>query len=125
LSEINVTPMVDVMLVLLIIFMVTAPMMQSGIQVRLPTAETRATPSPDGEVVTITRDRMIYVGEQSVHVDLLETRLRNVFAGREKKLVFLKADEGIPYGVVIHVMDIIKRAGVDTVGMVVDAKKTR
>ncbi len=125
LSEINVTPLVDVMLVLLIIFMVTAPMMQSGIQVRLPTAETRTTSSPDGEVITITRDRTIFIGEQKVPLDLLEPRLRNLFTGREKKVVFLKADEGIAYGVVIQVMDVIKKAGIDTVGMVVDAKKSR
>ncbi|HNX99092.1 MAG TPA: biopolymer transporter ExbD [Candidatus Aminicenantes bacterium] len=123
LAEINVTPLVDVMLVLLIIFMVTAPMMQSGIQVRLPTAETRATASPEGEVVTITRDGMIYIGQQSVPLDLLEPRLRNLFLGREKKVVFLKADEGISYGVVIQVMDRMKLAGIDTVGMVVDSKK--
>jgi len=123
LAEINVTPLVDVMLVLLIIFMVTAPMMQSGIQVRLPTAETRATTSPEGEVVTITRDGMIYIGQQSVPLDLLEPRLRNLFLGREKKVVFLKADEGISYGVVIQVMDRMKLAGIDTVGMVVDSKK--
>jgi len=122
LSEINVTPLVDVMLVLLIIFMVTAPMMQSGITVRLPEAESRTNPSAGGLTLTITKDRYIYVENRIINLFLLESRLKNFFYNKDKKVVFLKADKDLPYGFVIEVMDVIKRAGVETVGMIVEQK---
>ena len=123
LSEINVTPLVDVMLVLLIIFMVTAPMMQSGISVRLPAAETRSNPSPEGLVLTVASDRSIYVNNRIVNLYLLESSLKNHFFNRDKKIVFLKADKNLSYGYIIEVMDIIKKAGVETVGMIVEPKE--
>jgi biopolymer transport protein TolR len=122
LSEINVTPLVDVMLVLLIIFMVTAPMMNSGINVNLPTVETRTRPSSGGLVLTVTKERYIYMEDRNVNLYLLESRIRNYFAAREKKIVFIRADKDVPYGYVISVLDVIKRAGVETVGMIVDKK---
>jgi biopolymer transport protein TolR len=122
LAEINITPLVDVMLVLLVIFMVTAPMMQSGISVKLPTAETRSNPSPGGLVLTLTKDRYVYMNDQIVNLYFLESRLKNFFFNKEKKVVFLKADKSLSYGYVIEVMDIIKTAGVDTVGMIVEPK---
>ncbi len=125
LSEINVTPLVDVMLVLLIIFMITAPMMQSGINVNLPAAETRARPSSGGLVLTVTKDRYIYMEDRNVNLYLLESRIRSHFTGREKKVVFIKADKDVPYGYVISVLDVIKRAGVETVGMIVDKKEEK
>jgi biopolymer transport protein TolR len=123
LSEINVTPMVDVMLVLLVIFMVTAPMMQSGIQVNLPTAETKTNPSSGGLILTVTKDRYIYMQDRNLNLYLLESQLKNYFHNREKKIVFLKADKDVSYGYVISVMDIIKKAGIETVGMIVDKKE--
>jgi biopolymer transport protein TolR len=123
LSEINVTPLVDVMLVLLIIFMVTAPMMQSGIEVNLPSAETRSNPSPGGLVLTITKDRYIYMENQIINLFLLESRIKSYFLGKDKKIVFLKADKDVPYGYMIDVMDILKKAGIETVGLIVDIKK--
>ena len=123
LSEINVTPLVDVMLVLLVIFMVTAPMMQSGIQVNLPTAETRTNPSAGGLVLTVTKDRYIYMQDRNLNLYLLESQLRNYFHNREKKIVFLKADKDVSYGYIISVMDVIKKAGIETVGMIVDKKE--
>jgi biopolymer transport protein TolR len=122
-SEINVTPLVDVMLVLLIIFMVTAPMMQSGINVNLPSAETKSNPSSGGLVLTVTKDKYIYMDDKPINLYLLESRLKNYFFNREKKIVFLKADKGVTYGYVISVMDIIKKAGVETVGMIVEQKE--
>ncbi len=122
LSEINVTPLVDVMLVLLIIFMVTAPMMQSGIQVNLPSAETRSNPSSGGLVISITKDRYIYMDGQVVNLFFLETRVKNYFVGRDKKVVFIKADKDVAYGYVIDVMDVLKKAGIETVGMIVEQK---
>jgi len=122
LAEINITPLVDVMLVLLIIFMVTAPMMQSGITVKLPTAESRNNPSPGGLVLTLTKDRYVYMNDQIVNLYFLESRLKSFFFNREKKVVFLKADKSLTYGYIIEVMDIVKNAGVDTVGMIVEPK---
>lgn len=121
-SEINITPLVDVMLVLLVIFMVTAPMMQSGITVNLPTAETKSNPSSGGLVLTVTKDRYIYMENQNINIFLLESRLKNYFMSKKKKIVFLKADKDVSYGYIINVMDVIKKAGIETVGMIVDKK---
>lgn len=120
LSEINITPLVDVMLVLLIIFMVTAPMMQSGIGVNLPQAETESAPSEEGLTLTITKDRYIHMEDSAVNQFLLEQKLKEYFYGKEKKVVFLRADESLNYGFVIHVMDIIKKAGVEELGLVLE-----
>lgn len=125
LSEINVTPLVDVMLVLLIIFMVTAPMMQTGIEVNLPSAETKTKPSSGGLILTITKDRYIYMQDKVINIFLLENRIKNYFIGNKKKIVFIKADKDVQYGFVIDVMDILKKVGIETVGMIVDKKKAK
>ncbi|NOR14626.1 MAG: protein TolR [Candidatus Aminicenantes bacterium] len=117
-SSINVTPLVDVMLVMLIIFMVTAPMMQSGIGVNLPQAETKSTPADEGLTLTITADRYIHIQDQVINQFLLEQKLTEYFYGREKKVVFLRADSEIPYGFFIEIIDIVKKAGIDEVGLV-------
>ncbi len=127
-SAINVTPLVDVMLVMLIIFMVTAPMMQSGIGVNLPQAETRSTPADEGLTLTITSDRYIHLQDQVINQFLLEDKLKEYFVGQEKKVLFLKADQDLPYGFVITVIDIAKKAGVEVLGLVtepVDEKNRR
>ena len=127
-SAINVTPLVDVMLVMLIIFMVTAPMMQSGIGVNLPQAETRSTPAEEGLTLTITSDRYIHLQDQVINQFLLEDKLKEYFVGQEKKVLFLKADQDLPYGFVITVIDIAKKAGVEVMGLVtepVDEKNRR
>ncbi|MFQ6082721.1 MAG: ExbD/TolR family protein [Candidatus Aminicenantia bacterium] len=118
LSEINVTPFVDVMLVLLVIFMVTAPMMKSGIEVDLPQAETTTHPAEEGLILTITKDKYIHLEDKVINLFLLEGKLKEYFYGKEKKVVFLKADKEVPYGYVINVLDIIKRAGVEVVGLI-------
>ncbi|HDJ23372.1 MAG: protein TolR [Candidatus Aminicenantes bacterium] len=123
LSEINVTPLVDVMLVLLIIFMVTAPMLQTGIGVNLPQAETQTSPAEEGLTLTITKDRYIHLNDTVINQFLLEQKLKEYFYGQEKKVVFLRADKELPYGFVIQVLDIIKRAGVEVVGLVIEPIK--
>ncbi len=123
LSEINVTPLVDVMLVLLIIFMITAPMMQSGITVNLPSAETKTNPSSGGLILTITKDHYIYMDNNIINLYLLEPRIKNYFFNKNKKIVFIKADKDVSYGYVISVMDVLKKAGIETVGMIVDQKE--
>ncbi len=127
LSEINITPFVDVMLVLLVIFMVTAPMMQSGIGVDLPSAETDTAPAEDGLPITIKSDQSIYVGDAIININLLENRLSNAFYGKTKRIVFLRADKNVPFGFVIDVLDIVKKLGIETVGLMVqpEEKKVR
>jgi len=120
LSEINVTPFVDVMLVLLIIFMVTAPMMQSGIGVNLPQAETESAPAEEGLTISVSPDKYIHIGESVININLLERRLRDHFAGKAKKIVYIKADEGLSYGYIVTIMDIAKKAGIETVGLVTE-----
>ena len=123
LAEINVTPLVDVMLVMLIIFMVTTPMMQSGIEVNLPTAESKTNPSAGGLVLTVSKDRYIYMENRIINLFLLESQVKSHFIGKERKVVFIKADKDVPYGYMIDVMDILKKAGVETVGLIVDQKE--
>ena len=125
LSEINVTPLVDVMLVLLIIFMVTAPMMQSGIGVNLPQAETESAPAEEGLTLTNTTDKYIHFNGSLVNINLLERRLRDYFYGKQKKVVYIKGDKRLDYGFVIEVMDIAKRAGIETLGLVVEPVEKR
>jgi biopolymer transport protein TolR len=123
LSEINVTPFIDVMLVLLVIFMVTAPLMQSGIGVNLPQAETESAPAEEGLIITITKDRFIHMGEAVININLLERKLKEYFAGKPKKIVFIRGDEDIPYGFFIDTLDIIKKAGVETVGLLTELEE--
>ena len=118
LSEINVTPFVDVMLVLLVIFMVTAPMIQSGISVNLPQAETESTPAEVGLTLTITKDKYIHVENSVINQFLLEQKLKEYFYGKEKKIVFIRADESLPYGFIMSILDICKKAGVEITGLI-------
>lgn len=120
LSEINVTPFVDVMLVLLIIFMVTAPMMQSGIGVNLPQAETESAPAEEGLTLTITKDRYIHIKDSIINQFLLEQKLKEYFFGKDKKIVFIRADGSLTYSFVIRILDIVNKAGVETVGLIVE-----
>jgi biopolymer transport protein TolR len=118
LGEINVTPLVDVVLVLLLVFMVTAPMMSRGIDVSLPVANQPQIPQEDRITVSMRADGRVFVGDQPVNIVLLEDRLRVMTAGNPAAVVYLRADEGLRYGEVIRVVDVIKRAGVDRVGFV-------
>jgi biopolymer transport protein TolR len=120
-SDINVTPFVDVMLVLLIIFMVTAPMMVQGVDVALP--EVSATPmvtEKENLTVTIDREANIYINDFQVRMDFLKEKLEKILAGKTDREVFFRADKEVPYGVVVGVMAEIKAAGVDKLGMVTD-----
>lgn len=120
-SQINVTPLVDVMLVLLVIFMVTAPMMQQGVQVNLPKAETKALKSPEeAVVVSIEKNGRFYIDKAEISPDELKTKLSALLVNRAKKEVFLKADRDVPYGEVVKVMAEIKGAGVERLGMVTE-----
>ncbi|MBC7361824.1 MAG: biopolymer transporter ExbD [Candidatus Aminicenantes bacterium] len=119
-SEINVTPLVDVMLVLLIIFMVTAPMMQSGIGINLPQAETESAPAEEGLTLTITADGYIHIGESVININLLERRLHEYFYNKTKKIIYIRADRNLNYGQLIQVLDIVKKSGIEVVGLVTE-----
>jgi biopolymer transport protein ExbD len=127
-SEINVTPFIDVMLVLLVIFMVTAPMMQSGIGINLPQAETDTKPAEEGLTLTVTKDQYVHVGDSVININLLERRLTEYFYNKPKKVVYLQVDKDVPWGVGVRVMDITKKAGVEIVGVItepIDVKDKR
>ena len=118
LGEINVTPLVDVVLVLLLVFMVTAPMMSRGIDVSLPVANQPRTDEEERVSVSVNAAERIYIGDQLVTLPMLEDRLRGMMEGRTSKVVYLRADEGLRYGRVIAVVDAIKKAGVEQIGFV-------
>lgn len=120
LSEINVTPFVDVMLVLLVIFMVTAPMMQSGIGINLPQAETDSKPAEEGLTLTVTKDQYIHIGESTININLLERRLTEYSMNKPKKVIYLKADESLSWGFIVRIMDITKKAGIEVIGIITE-----
>lgn len=118
-SEINVTPFVDVMLVLLIIFMVTAPMMVQGVDVDLPKATSKPLKgSEDKLVISIDNDSKVFINEQVVSVEFLTQKLGAILENLNDKNVYLRADKQVPYGVVVNVISKIKKAGVDNLGMI-------
>ncbi|MCH7709288.1 MAG: protein TolR [Myxococcales bacterium] len=121
LSEINVTPFVDVMLVLLIIFMVTAPMMQQGIDVDLPETSTqplRVTDEP--LILTVKKDGRTFVGRKEIQPEDLKEKLAAIFEGRDSKELFLRADKAAPYGAVVKALAAAREAGAKKLGMVTE-----
>ncbi|MEW6671409.1 MAG: protein TolR [Thermodesulfobacteriota bacterium] len=120
-SDINVTPFVDVMLVLLIIFMVTAPMMSQGVSVSLPEATSKPLPSDaDQLIITINKDHQIFINDFQVSLDFLQEKLSKIIESRQNRDVYLRADKNISYGMVVRVMSEIKEAGVEKLGMVTE-----
>ncbi|MDQ7032571.1 MAG: ExbD/TolR family protein [Desulfonauticus sp.] len=125
LAEINVTPFVDVMLVLLIIFMVTAPMLTQGIEVNIPKAKTVSTLPQDAEnlVISLKKDGTIFIDTYKVSLAELTNFLKNRV--KNKNMIFLKADKDVAYGLVIKVMSQIKAAGLDKLGVIVEREETK
>ncbi len=120
-SEINVTPFVDVMLVLLIIFMVTAPMMMQGVDVNLPQTTTEPIASEEERlVISITAKREIYLNEYKISVESLQRKMQTIYQNRPDRSVFLRADQGLPYGFVMEVMAAVRQSGIKRVGMVTE-----
>jgi biopolymer transport protein TolR len=121
LSEINVTPLVDVMLVLLIIFMVAAPMLTTGVNVDLPKADApRMDIDQEHPLITVQRDQRIFLFDEEVSLDVLRERLVNDQRIREVDEVFVQADEQVPYGAVAQVLALVRRAGIGKMGLVTD-----
>jgi biopolymer transport protein TolR len=127
LADINVTPLVDVMLVLLIIFMVTAPMLHQGISVALPKTATTNLRSTleDPVVLSISREGLYYLNETPVARGLVRERLRAILRGRKERAVLLKADRGLSYGTVIETLDLLNRMGIESLGLVTETSGPR
>ena len=121
LAEINVTPLVDVVLVLLIIFMVTAPMLQMGIDVNLPRVKAKSiNVSEEKLVLTINGKQEIYINEFKTTLPDLSAKLESIFKARTDRELFMRADKEVPYGFVVQVMSEVRKAGIDKLGMITE-----
>ena len=120
-SDINVTPFVDVMLVLLIIFMVTAPMMVQGVDVSLPEASSDPLPSEkENLVISINKENQIFINDLQMTLDSLQDKLKKILSGRDDKDIYLRADKDVAYGLVVTVMSELKGAGIEKLGMLTE-----
>jgi biopolymer transport protein TolR len=125
-SDINVTPLVDVMLVLLIIMMLVAPMLQQGVSVRLPTASNTVDKpeSQDQTVVAIAANKSVYLNAKPLQGGELATKINEVLENKKEKIVLIKADEDVEYAAVMETMDQLRQAGIEDIGLVTERKKT-
>ncbi len=120
-SDINVTPFVDVMLVLLIIFMVTAPMMMQGVEVNLPKTTTKSIKTrEDPLILSVNKAQEIFIENRRIKLEDLEPKVKSIFKYRRDKEILLRADREVPYGFVIKVISRVKRAGIDKLGMITE-----
>jgi biopolymer transport protein TolR len=120
-AEINVTPLVDVMLVLLIIFMVTAPMLSMGIDVNLPQVKSKSVDVTEEKLVlTISEAKEIFLNKTKLPLGELNSKLEAIFSNRIDREIFLRADKNVPYGFVVEVMSEVRKAGVDKLGMITE-----
>ncbi|AXC15247.1 Biopolymer transport protein ExbD/TolR [Acidisarcina polymorpha] len=118
LAEINITPLVDVVLVLLVIFMISAPVLQSGIEVAVPKTKTVREITEQRQVVTIDREQRVFLGDQPINLADLPTRLRKSNGDETKQVIYLRADEKVPFGAFASVMDAVKQAGITNISIV-------
>ena len=125
LAEINIIPLVDVTLVLLLIFMLTAPLMYRGIDVNLPKTAGKPTATEERMVLTLTKEQTIYVNDKLVSLASLEQSLRDLFKNRQDKTLYLRADQALQYGLVVETMDRVRRAGIEKLGMVTEPSRAR
>ena len=122
-SEINVTPFVDVMLVLLIIFMITAPLLTTGVSVELPTTESKAVPGQDEPLtITINKNREIFIGDNIVKTEALIIKLNAIAGLKKQSRIFIRADTQLPYGEVMELMSLVTNAGFNKVALLTKQK---
>jgi biopolymer transport protein TolR len=119
-AEINVTSLVDVVLTLLVIFMITAPMLQGGVEVSVPRARTQSVPANEGVIVTVDRSGAIYLGSQAVPWESFEQRFVQAVREKHAANVYLRADRAVPYGRVVQVLGAMKASAVATVGLIAE-----
>ena len=124
LSEINIIPLVDVVLVLLVVFMVTAPMLHRGIDLSLPRSQSNTITPEERLVITIEPDERVYLGKDRVTLIHLRKRLHQAKALNAGVSVYLRADRRVPYGRIVQIMDEVKRVGIERLGMITDVRKT-
>ncbi len=117
-SDINVTPLVDVVLVLLIIFMVTAPVLQSGIEVNVPKTRTVKEITEERMVISINKQQRVFLGSDAININEIKTKLRQKIRDPQHQSVFIRADEDVPFGAFATVMDAVKGAGITNVSIV-------
>jgi len=125
LSDINVTPFVDVLLVLLVIFMLTAPILQSGIELDVPKTRTVKEISQEKLVVSIDRGQRLFLGNDPVNIHELGARVKEKASGARNQSVFLRADQSVPFGTVATVVDTLRLAGIDQISMVTEPMNAR
>ena len=125
LAEINITPLVDVVLVLLVIFMITAPVLQSGIEVAVPKTRTVKEITEQRMVVTIDRSQQVFLGDQPVNIHDLGRKLRQGSSDTIKQVIYLRADERVPFGAFASVMDAVKQAGITNISIVTQPLETK
>jgi biopolymer transport protein TolR len=119
LAEINIIPLVDVMLVLLIIFMITAPMMQHGMNIDIPKVTTKPLPTKDEpQILSITSNKQLVLNEKKLDVKDLKAAIQLLFSNRNNKEIYLRADQNVPYGFVVSCMAIVREAGIEKVNIV-------
>src|SRR4051812_23360546 len=124
-AEINVVSLIDVMMLLMVIFMITAPIMQGGVDVALPKAQVRALEPKSGLVVTVNRTGIIYVDETQLSYDEFRASFRALAEQKGKRGVYLRADEGVPYGQVVRVLAVMRNAGVGDIGLVAEPEQVK
>ena len=125
LAEINITPLVDVVLVLLVIFMITAPVLQSGIEVAVPKTRTVKEITEQRLVVTIDRDDQVFLGDSPINIHDLGQKLQSSMNGDQNKVIYLRADERVQFGAFASVMDAVKQAGITNISIVTQPLDTK
>ena len=125
LAEINIIPLVDVTLVLLLIFMLTAPLMYRGIDVNLPKTSGKPTAVEERMVLTLTKEQTVYLNDKPIPLATLDQTLINLFKNRQDKTLYLRADQALQYGFVVETMDRVRRSGIEKLGMVTEPSRAR
>jgi len=124
-AEINISSLVDVAFTLLVIFIITAPIMQGGVDVRVPRAQAETISNPDGVIVSVTADGELYIGEVEVTMEQFEESLTDIVREAQATAIYLRADEGVPYGRVLQVLGSMKALDIANVGLVAEPEPAR